>query len=224
MDVIGLLGMPGAGKTTAMKSLTSRVDKNFQSLKMKDVAGEQYWGVHEDGLDYFPEEMRFTIQDEELENQVVPTGDIGSEIGDWVDSVLSVNNNYFAEKAASQIQNMTKSDVVVVDGIRSVPDVKYINEIANTFKLVFIQTPFSTRLDRLQNRGRDGEEDVGADYLIKRDKQELSWGVDEILSSYKLDKNGYNREYPVYTFYSNHDSVGHFESDFSFFINDLIEV
>jgi ABC-type lipopolysaccharide export system ATPase subunit len=64
MDVIGLLGMPGAGKTTALESLTGRVDKDFKALKMKDVATEQYWGVDEHGLDYFPDEMQSKITTE----------------------------------------------------------------------------------------------------------------------------------------------------------------
>jgi len=151
-------------------------------------------------------------------------GDIGSEIGDWVDTVLSIKNDYFAKNAADKIQRMKDADVIVVDGIRSVPDVTCIDDVASRFKLIFLHTPFSTRLDRLQDRGRDGEEDVDANYLINRDEQELSWGVNKILSSYNVTKKGYVKDYPVEFFYSDHDSIGEFGAEFSFFISDLMDV
>jgi hypothetical protein len=38
---------------------------------MKDVATEQYWGVDEHGLDYFPDEMQSKITTEGLESEVL---------------------------------------------------------------------------------------------------------------------------------------------------------
>lgn len=224
MKVLGLLGMPGSGKTTALKSLEDRVDHDFSGLKMKDVAAKEFNKMQENGLEYFPKEMRGTIKSNDLVDEATPDGRLGDEIANWVDFVLSINGSYFAEEAKTKIQGMTETDVVVVDGIRSVSDVENVMEAADVFRLVYLQTPFHTRLERLKDRGREGEEDIDAQYLLKRDKQEFSWGIDEILASYQKGYSDYEKEYPVEHFYANHDTVSSFEVEFNFYVDDLFDL
>lgn len=223
-QVLGLLGMPGAGKTTALNALESRSDYNFVGLQMKSIAAEQFNQMQDVGMDSFPEKTERKIREKNLVEEATPKGDLGEEIADWVDTILSVNNSYFAEKATDKIQNTKDADVVVVDGIRSVPDAECIMGSFEEFSLLFLHTPFSTRLDRLKKRSRSGEEDVDAEYLINRDEQELSWGVDEILSSYQKDELDYQKEYPVDFFYANHEGISEFEREFRLFVDDLLEL
>lgn len=222
-QVLGLLGMPGAGKTTALNALESWSDCNFVGLQMKTIAAEQFNQMQNVGMNSFPQKMEYKIREEDLVEEATPEGDLGEKIASWVDTILSVNNSYFAEKATERIQNTDNADVAVVDGIRSVPDAEYIMDSFEEFNLLFLHTPFSTRLDRLKQRSRSGEEDVDTEYLINRDKQELNWGVDEILSSYQKD-GLYQKEYPVDFFYANHESVSEFEREFRLFVDDLLEL
>lgn len=223
-QVLGLLGMPGAGKTTALDALESRSDYNFVGLQMKGIAAEQFNQMQDVGMDSFPEQTERKIREQNLVEEATPEGELGEEIADWVGTILSVNNSYFAEKATERIKNTEDADVVVVDGIRSVPDAECIMDSFEEFSLVFLHTPFSTRLDRLKERSRSGEEDVDAEYLINRDEQELSWGVNEILSSYQEEDLDYQQEYPVEFFYANHETIPEFEREFTLFIDDLLEL
>lgn len=219
MKVIGLMGLPGSGKTTASKSLESRDDFNFKGLQMKDIAGEEFLNVKNNGVESLSEEFRDTVDNP---SSYVPEGTLEKQIGDWVDSILGVDDNYFATKLKHRIQNDFDSDVLVVDGIRSVPDAEAILGVECDSYLVYIQTPFCVRFERLQTRGREGEQDIDEDYLVDRDKQELSWGVDDILSSYENVQGDYNKEYPVEYFYSNHSTISSFESEFNLFVDDIL--
>lgn len=216
--------MPGAGKTTAFEALKRRTDRDFTGIQMKSVAGAEFEKMQNKGLETFPEQTRKKIREQKLIDQVTPQGSIGEEIADWVDTVLSVDNSYFAEKAADTIADLNTSDTVVVDGIRSVADVECIKRASDELRLVFIHTPFPERLNRLKNRGRSGEEDIGSQYLIDRDRQELSWGVDEILSSYESDGDVYREQYETKFFYASHDSVSEFEEEFILFVDDLLNL
>jgi hypothetical protein len=166
-----------------------------------------------------PEEFRDTV---DTPSSYVPEGSLEKQIGDWVDSILEVDNNYFATKLKHRIQNEFDSDVLVVDGIRSVPDAKAILEVEYESYLVYIQTPFCVRFERLESRGREGEEDIDEGYLVDRDRQELSWGVDDILSSHENGDGDYNKKYPVEYFYSNHSTISSFESEFNLFVDNLL--
>lgn len=218
--VLGLLGMPGAGKTTAFETLTSTDD--FTGIQMKSIASEEFNQMQDKGLEVFSDETASEIQEQGLEDEATPDGDIGDEIADWVDTILSVNESYFAEKAGLKISSMENSETVVVDGIRSVADVEHISRASDHLQLVFLHTPFSTRLERLKDRGRSGEENIDAQYLINRDEQELSWGVDDILSTYESED--YQKQYQVEFFYANHNSVSQFKEEFVMFVDDLLNI
>jgi len=209
--VIGLMGLPGAGKTTIAKSLENRVDYNFYLIKMKDIASEEYYKVYEQGLDVFPDDMKYEIQDRAIQDKLIPNGDIGKEIAEWVDSILDINNNYFATKAVEKASNIEDIDYLVVDGIRSVSDVEEFEAHTDEFHLIYINTPFNIRLERIMNRNREGEEDIDVSYLIERDETELSWGVDEILKE---------RNVPV--FYNNYESTSKSQVEFDFFLERFL--
>jgi len=211
--VIGLLGLPGAGKTTALDFLDERVDYNFETLQMKSVANAEFQRIPDEGMSMFPERMQDSFYDRGLDERIVLESATEDKLGDWVDAVLSVNDEYFAKRAVDRADELSGVDFVAVDGIRSFPDAKYFQKAASELELVYIHTPFSVRLERLSDRGRKGETDIGPEYLVERDNQELSWGVDRILT-----------EYDVSYFYNNYDSIAEFWVAFDDFVDELLDI
>ena len=215
MNVIGLLGLPGAGKTTASEALVE-YGESVEGIQMKQVAKECYDKVNEDGLDGFSDDFQARIEDDPTaEDTFCVTGNFGEEIGDWVDNVLNVDGTYFATRAVQKAQESTQ-DVCVVDGIRSEADAKTFTEEADNCVFYFLHCPFETRLKRLQDRGREGEEDFQANDLLDRDRQELSWGLRQILSDYQYtaDQTNYESVYSIeYIPAMNHDSIEAFQEE-----------
>lgn len=214
--VIGLMGFPGAGKTTAMDNLTDRIDHSFHGMTMSDIAGTEYDSVSEVGVDqHFTNEFRQEAYDKDLYSSLAPSVDTdkADELGDWVDTVLTIDGHYFAERAVDYIEEEVDSEFVVIDGVRTTADVQVLKESNLNLELVFLSTPFSVRLDRMQDRGRGSDSDMEPDDLIYRDEQEMSWGVDEILL-----------EEDVTHFYNNYESIGVFGAQFGFFVSDLLDL
>lgn len=214
--VIGLMGFPGAGKTTAMDNLTDRIDHSFHGMTMSDIAGTEYDSVVNVGVDdHFSNEFRQKAYDNGVYEDLAPSDDVekADELGDWVGTVLSIDGHYFAERAVDHINTEVNSEFVVIDGVRTTADVQVLKESEINLELIFLSTPFSVRLDRMQDRGRGSDENMTPEDLLYRDEQEMSWGVDEIL-----------REEDVTHFYNNYESIGAFNSEFGFFISDLLGI
>lgn len=214
-DVIGLLGMPGAGKTTAYEHLINR--DQFMGFQMKEVAGDEFRKMQEYGVDLFSDEITQELKRNNLVSEATPDGSIGEEIADWVDTVLSVSPAFFAERAVERIEQTEDDVTVVIDGIRSTADAEYVSSSVDNLTLIYLHTPFSTRLSRIVDRSRQGEEDSDAQYLVERDSQELSWGVDDILKKQRTDQSKYSVEY----FYANYSSVEPFLNNLTEFVEDL---
>ncbi len=211
--VIGLMGLPGAGKTTAVNQLDSRIDYDFLPLQMSTVANNVFQDMENNGIDVFPRDMQEEFYDKNMISEVVLDEATMDKLGDWVDAVLKVNNEFFANKAIEYADELEEEfDFLVVDGIRSESDVSYFRKSAEELYLVYIHTPFHIRLERLQSRGREGEEEITAEQLYKRDKQELGWGVDEIL---KHEEVSY--------FYNSYSSIGAFSYPFDVHIESQID-
>lgn len=76
----------------------------------------------------------------------------------------------------------TESELVIIDGVRSVTDVEVLEEAMDQFYLVNVTCQFYDRLDRLTERGREGEDEFGAVDLAERDTNELeNLGVKDAL-------------------------------------------
>jgi len=66
----------------------------------------------------------------------------------------------------------TGLNLVIIDGIRSPTDYEVLNEHFEEFHLIEVTAPFYERLDRLTERGRDGEDQFDRVDLAERDKRE----------------------------------------------------
>lgn len=65
------------------------------------------------------------------------------------------------------------ADVAIIDGVRSVTDYTVLNDYFDQLGLIEVKTNFYDRLDRIQHRGREGEESFTAIDLAERDDREL---------------------------------------------------
>lgn len=87
-----------------------------------------------------------------------------------------------AERSVPLIEEYApEHDVVLVDGIRGIAEVERFEEqFGEAFTLVSIEVPFETRLERIQERGRDPSAEQRED-LRKRDARELGYGMGEAM-------------------------------------------
>jgi len=74
-----------------------------------------------------------------------------------------------------------KAEVVLVDGIRGDAEVDFFRARFPEFILIGVDAPFTTRLSRLNARGRADDVHDAAD-LTARDSREISWGLGRALT------------------------------------------
>lgn len=199
--VIGLLGLPGAGKTTAGEALAD--EYNTELYRMGDVVRDSFAEVQENGISVFPEAVQDSIHTAVSdESEVIPAETSSDSIGEWVTMMLDIHETVFAETAAKEITEEFESDIIIVDGIRTLSDIEAFKGRFERFELLHIYTPFVVRAERLIDRGREGEDEFDLSDVAERDERELDWGVDKILSQNTSS-----------TFYNNSDSIDDFQSE-----------
>jgi len=79
---------------------------------------------------------------------------------------------------------LEESDVVLVDGIRSDVEVeRFEAAFGDDFRLVAVEAPFEVRRERLAARGRDASTAEGGEDLRARDERELGFGMGEAIEA-----------------------------------------
>jgi len=149
--IVCLTGMPGAGKTTIADGLKS---KGFEKITMGDA-----------------------VRAEAARRKIEPTGE---NLGKLMLELREKNGpGAVAELIKNQIDN-SKSDVIVIDGVRSIAEVDVLKKFG-TVKLLSIHASTDTRFKFLSDRGRSdapsGHEDFG-----KRDSREMKVGMSESIA------------------------------------------
>ena len=147
MDIIGIVGLPGSGKTEISNYARER---GIPVISMGDV-----------------------IREECLKRGLEPAdhhGEVAKKIRD------ELGNDAIATLTVPLIQKMRKTkNRMVVDGIRSGDEVKvFRREFGEEFKLVRVESSFKLRLERINSRGRDNPE---IETLKQRDEKELGFGL-----------------------------------------------
>ena len=151
MKVVAFAGMPGSGKTAAVKVAA---DRGVQVLRMGDAVWDE---VKRQGLPLTAEEVG-RVADEMRQSH-------GPDI--WARRTLRKVN--------------TDDKLVVIDGLRSLAELKvFKNALGEDFVLVHILCPTEVRLERVIGRGRE-DDTVTEEAFRDRDERELSWGLDEVL-------------------------------------------
>jgi dephospho-CoA kinase len=154
MDVIGIVGLPGSGKSEA--AAVAR-DLGIPVVTMGDVVRQE---CRNRGLDPATHhgEMARTLREENGPDAI-------------------------ADRSLPHIESaLEDSDTVVIDGIRSGDEVERFEEaFGEDFLLVTVEAPFEMRAERLDLRGRDATADDGGESLAERDERELGFGMGEAI-------------------------------------------
>ncbi|WP_435077511.1 AAA family ATPase [Halococcus sp. AFM35] len=151
MSVIGIVGLPGSGKSEA--AAVAR-EAGIPVVTMGDVIRE---ACHERGLD--PAEHHGRVA-QALREESGPGA--------------------IAERSLPVIEReLDDSPTVLVDGIRSgVEAERFAEAFGEAFTLVAIEAPFEVRAERVDARGRDAASADGGESLEARDERELGFGMD----------------------------------------------
>jgi dephospho-CoA kinase len=149
--IICLTGMPGAGKTTIAEGLKS---KGFDKITMGDA-----------------------VRAEAKRREIDPTG---ANLGKLMIELREKNGpGAVAKLIESDIQN-SKSDVILVDGVRSLAEVNVLKKIG-TVKIIAIHASGDTRYKFLTERDRSDAPSDREDFT-KRDSREIGVGMSESIA------------------------------------------
>nr|MDO8085304.1 AAA family ATPase [Candidatus Sigynarchaeum springense] len=151
--VIGLVGMPGAGKSLAVEALVAK--KSAKIVNMGDMVREQ---LTKAGLPITPENLGKMAED------------LRKKRGPDVVAQLT------AEKVAEVGK---KGDLVVVDGLRSMQEVSYFRGRFR-FPVLAIHSPPATRHARMKERLR-ADDSTKPGYYEERDARELKFGIADVI-------------------------------------------
>ena len=150
--VVGIAGMPGAGKTLAAKIAKQM---NFKVVVMGDVVREE---ARKRGLTPSPENLgKLMIQMREERGEAV-----------------------IAERCIPKIEK-AKSELVVIDGIRSLHEVEEFRRFFPNFIILAVHTSPKTRFERLFKRNRSDDPKKWATFL-ERDMRELKVGLGNVIA------------------------------------------
>jgi len=165
--VVGVAGMPGAGK-----AVVSRVanEKGYALVIMGDVIREE---TKRRGLELTPENIGKIML--KLREEEGPTA--------------------VAKKCIPKIANAS-TDVVLVDGIRSLIEVQEFKKSLPQFVLIAVHSSPETRFGRLFRRKRS-DDPSGWEVFLERDLRELSVGQGNVIAmdDYMIVNEGTLDEY-----------------------------
>lgn len=149
--IVCLTGMPGAGKTTIAEALRT---KGFDKITMGDA-----------------------VRAEAARRKIEPTGE---NLGKLMLELREKNGpGAVAELIKNNIVN-SKSDVVLVDGLRSLAEVEVLKKIG-TVKVLAIHASGDTRFGFLTRRDRSDAPSDRNDFA-KRDSREIGVGMSESIA------------------------------------------
>ena len=155
MTVIGIVGLPGSGKSEAA---TVADDLDIPVVTMGDV-------------------IRAACRDRGL--------DPATDHGTVAKALREENGpGAIAERSLPLIEDaLADAETVLVDGIRSDTEVEHFEDaFGEQFLLVSIEAPFAERAKRLDLRGRDASADEGGESLEDRDERERGFGMGEAMA------------------------------------------
>ncbi len=165
--LIAITGMPGAGKSV-MANVAKKM--GLTVISMGDVVREE---AASRGIPPTPENLgRIMI---ELREKHGP--------------------NIVAKKCAEKIKEC-HSEIIVIDGVRSLFEVEEFRKISRNIVIVAIHASPRTRFKRLKSRGRSDDPQSWAEFN-ERDLRELRVGIGEViaLADYMIVNEGTLEEF-----------------------------
>jgi dephospho-CoA kinase len=150
---IGLVGMPGAGKSVAIEGL--KASKGAKIVNMGDMVRDQ---VTKAGLAITPENLGKMA--EQLRKQR------GADV--------------VAQLVAEKVAEVSMvGDLVIIDGLRSMQEVQFFRKIWQ-FPILAIHSPPAIRHARMKDRSR-ADDSTQPGYYEMRDGRELKFGIAEVI-------------------------------------------
>lgn len=150
--IVCLTGMPGAGKTTVASFLKER---GFAIVTMGDAIREE-------------------AKRQGLEPTDVNLGRLMLKLRQ------ELGQGAVAHLVLRKLERDGKTGNVVIDGIRSIPEVEVLKKVGHV-RLLAIHASQDTRLKHLRDRGRP-DAPTNSDEFASRDKRELSVGISEAIA------------------------------------------
>ena len=163
--IVCLTGMPGAGKSTIAEGLKS---KGFEIINMGNA-----------------------VRAEAKNRNLDPSG---NNLGKLMLELREKNGpGAIAELVIPQIEN-SKSNVIIIDGIRSSPEIEVLRKYGRV-KLLAIHASTDTRFGFLQKRGRSDDPQT-KEIFEERDDRELGVGISSpiALSDDAISNNNLSKE------------------------------
>jgi dephospho-CoA kinase len=154
MTVIGIVGLPGSGKSEA--AAVAR-EAGVPVVTMGDVIRQ---ACRDRGLD-----------------PATHHGEVAQALRE------EGGPDAIARESLPAIEDhLADHDTVLVDGIRSDVEVeRFVEAFGEEFLLVAVHVPFETRAGRLDLRSRDAGADEGGESLAERDEREKGFGMDDAI-------------------------------------------
>jgi len=151
--VIGIAGMPGSGKATAEKVFRM---KGYPIIAMGDE-----------------------VREEARRRNLAPTP---RNLGSVMLQIRAEEGSAGLAKRCIPKIKAANSDVVVVDGIRSLQEVDEFKKEFKNFTLIVIHASPKTRFKRLLSRRRS-DDPKDWETFVARDERELSVGLGEVVAT-----------------------------------------
>ena len=156
---IGVVGYPGAGKSTAARLLAERANA---------VRVETGWLVRNGACEHF------CCGEDDLSSE---------QLGEYSTMRRDTDGgDYVAREVIDTLDGADEfpDRPAVVCGIRDSEALDALREYFDRFEIVWVHTPFDVRLERLTGRARDGEDGFDRETLAERDAREAMWGLPEL--------------------------------------------
>lgn len=161
--LITSVGYPAAGKSIVSDQVET---KDIPVIKMGDRLRK-----------------RFVNQDKDELKEELDVSNESELLGEWATVQREKHgSDVVAKWTADYIENNTSSEIVFVDGLRSLEELNRFNSLFDDVYVIYVEASFQTRLNRIRERGRDGESDFSAEDLESRDAREDSWGMNNVVS------------------------------------------
>jgi dephospho-CoA kinase len=153
MKIVAFTGMPGSGKTAAVKVA---LDRGIQVLRMGDA-----------------------VWDEVKRRDLPLKADVVGQVAD--EMRRTDGPDIWARRTLKKVDPDAK--LVVIDGLRSMAELEvFKNALGNDFIVVHIQCPTEVRMERILGRGRV-DDTGSVEAFNARDERELAWGLGEVLEA-----------------------------------------